>query len=286
MPHLFLPPSGSNIGRGSPHCLQYLFNKPINDKLGRLGVSSYALLRLIPLMEKSTRMPARYYPLFLAIEGRTCLVVGAGAVGERKVRTLLKYGAKIRLVGRELSAWLEEKRSEKLLIWAAERYDRSHLLGVSLAFAATDDPDLNRAIAADAGELGVWCNMATDPELGSFIVPSVFEQGALSIAISTSGLSPAAAKLLRQKLQQEIGPEWDFFIRLLGELRQCFKSRGVAEKQAREIFTRLAGLPIAERLKQGRPQKAFAKTLEACGPVMSEAEIKAVWENLWNLFSW
>jgi len=99
-------------------------------------------------------------------------------------------------------------------------------------------------------------------------------------------LSPAAAKLLRQKLQQEISPEWDFFIRLLGELRQCFKSRGVAEKQAREIFTRLAGLPIAERLKQGLPQKAFAKTLEACGPVMSEAEIKAVWENLWNLFSW
>ena len=243
-------------------------------------------MKLILLMEESTRTPARYYPLFLAIEGRTCLVVGAGAVGERKVSTLLKYGAKIRLVARELSAWLEEKRSEKLVIWAGERYERSHLQGVSLAFAATDDPDLNRAIAADAGELGVWCNMATDPELGSFIVPSVFEQGALSIAISTSGLSPAAAKLLRQKLQLEIGSEWDFFVRLLGELRQCFKSRGVVEKQAREIFTRLAGLPIPECLKQGRPEKAFAKTIEACRPVMPEAEIKAVWENLWNLFSW
>ena len=242
-------------------------------------------MKLKLLMEESTRTPARYYPLFLAIEGRTCLVVGAGAVGERKVGTLLKYGAKIRLVARELSAWLEEKRSEKLLIWAGERYERSHLQGVSLAFAATDDPDLNRAIAGDAGELGVWCNMATDPELGSFIVPSVFEQGALSIAISTSGLSPAVAKLLRQKLQLEIGSEWDFFVRLLGELRQCFKSRGVVEKQAREIFTRLAGLPIPECLKQGRPEKAFAKTIEACRPVMPEAEIKAVWENLWNLFS-
>src|SRR5208337_2245957 len=116
-------------------------------------------------MEESTRTPARYYPLFVAIEGRTCLVVGAGAVGERKVKTLLKYGAKIRLVARELSAWLEEMRSERVVIWAGERYERSHLLGVSLAFAATDDPDLNRTIAADAGENGVWCNMATDPEL-------------------------------------------------------------------------------------------------------------------------
>ena len=98
-------------------------------------------MRLIPLMEKTTRILARFYPLFLAIEGRICLVVGAGAVGERKVRTLLKYGAKIRLVARELSAWIEEKRSEKLVIWAGERYDRSHLQGVSLAFAATDDPD-------------------------------------------------------------------------------------------------------------------------------------------------
>jgi predicted acetyltransferase len=73
---------------------------------------------------------------------------------------------------------------------------------------------------------------------------------------------------------------------LLGELRQCFKSRGVAEKQAREIFTRLAGLPIPDCLKQDRREEAFAKTLEACRPVMPEAEIKAVWENLWNLFSW
>ena len=173
-------------------------------------------------MEKSTRMPARYYPLFLAIEGRTCLVVGAGAVGERKVRTLLKYGAKIRLVGRELSAWLEEKRSEKLVIWVGERYERSQLLGVSLAFAATDDLDLNRAIAADAGELGVWCNMATDPELGSFIVPSVFEQGALSIAISTSGPEPCGCKAAQAKAATGNRPRMGFFYPVAGGVEAVF----------------------------------------------------------------
>lgn len=228
---------------------------------------------------------SRYYPLFLDIEGRTCLVVGAGAVGERKIGTLLEYGAKIRLVARELSAWIEEKRAENLVSWVGVRYDKSHLLGVSLAFAATDDKALNRAVATDARELGVWCNMATEPDSGSFIVPSIVERGALSIAISTSGFSPAVAKRLRQKLEEEIGPEWDFFIRFLGRLRDFFKSHGVSEKQGREIFTRLAELPIPDWLKQGRREQAFAETVENCRQVMSAAEIKAVWESQWNLFS-
>jgi len=226
-----------------------------------------------------------YYPVFLAIEGRTCLVVGAGAVGERKIRTLLKHGAKIRVVARELSAWIEEKRLEKVLAWAGERYEKSHLKGVSLVFAATDDPDLNRSVAADALDLGILCNMATEPDLGSFIVPSVFERGALSIAISTSGFSPAVAKLLREKLELEIGPEWDFFVRLLGELRERLRSRGITVKQGEKIFSRLARLPIPGLLKRGLSQEAFEETLKGCSQVMPGTEIKAVWEGLWNLFS-
>jgi len=229
--------------------------------------------------------PRSYYPVFLTIEGRTCLVVGAGAVAERKIRTLLKCGAKIRLVARELSAWLEEKRSEKVLTWAGERYERSHLQGVSLVFAATSDPDLNRSVAADALDLGILCNMATEPDLGSFIVPSVFERGALRIAISTSGLSPAVAKLLREKLELEIGPEWDFFVRLLGELRERFRSEGISQKEGEKIFSSLARLPIPGLLRDGCPQKAFEETLEVCSRVMAGAEIKALWEGLWNLFS-
>ncbi|HYA43101.1 MAG TPA: bifunctional precorrin-2 dehydrogenase/sirohydrochlorin ferrochelatase [Syntrophobacteraceae bacterium] len=229
--------------------------------------------------------PSSYYPVFLTIEGRTCLVVGAGAVAERKIRTLLKCGAKIRLVARELSAWLEEKRSEKVLTWAGEGYERSHLQGVSLVFAATSDPDLNRSVAADALDLGILCNMATEPDLGSFIVPSVFERGALRIAISTSGLSPAVAKLLREKLELEIGPEWDFFVRLLGELRERFRSEGISQKEGEKIFSSLARLPIPGLLRDGCPQKAFEETLEVCSRVMAGAEIKALWEGLWNLFS-
>ena len=231
-------------------------------------------------------MDAGYYPLFLSLEGRICLVVGGGAVAERKVGTLLKCGASIRLVARELSAGLEKKRAEKRIDWAATRYDRSQMEGVSLAFAATDDLALNRTVAADAGELGVFCNMATEPELGSFIVPSVVQRGMINIAVSTSGLSPAAAKLLRQKLEMEIGPEWDFFVRLLGKLRETLKSRGVVEKSGREILGRLARLPIPEWIRGGRAGEALDKAVEICAPVVTEEETKAFWENLWNLFSW
>ncbi|MDR3570390.1 MAG: bifunctional precorrin-2 dehydrogenase/sirohydrochlorin ferrochelatase [Syntrophobacteraceae bacterium] len=231
-------------------------------------------------------MPAGYYPLFLSLEGRVCLVVGGGAVGERKVGTLLRYGATVRLVARELSAGLEKKRAEKSIDWAATRYERSHLVGVSLVFAATDDLALNREVATDARELGVWCNMATEPEVGSFIVPSVFERGALHIAVSTSGLSPAAAKLLRQKLEGEIGPEWDFFVRLLGKLRETLKSRGVVAKSGRQILSGLARLPIPQWLEEGRAGEALDKTIQTCRPAMTPEETRAVWENLWNLFSW
>lgn len=226
-----------------------------------------------------------YYPLFLSLEGRSCLVVGGGSVGERKVGTLLRYGASIRVVARALTAGLEEKRAQGAIVWAATDYDRSQLAGVSLAFAATDDMDLNRTIAADARELGIWCNMATDPELGSFIVPSVFERGKLTFAISTAGGSPAVAKLLRQKLEQEFGPEWDFFVRLLGKFRETFKAAGM-EASGREVLSRLARLPIPEWLKDGRVEEAFEKTAQSCRPVLSEAETRVVWENLWNLFSW
>lgn len=237
-------------------------------------------------MGKNPTTPVRYYPVFLAIEGKTCLVVGAGAVGERKIGTLLEHGARIRLVAREVSAWIEERCSENRVSWVGERYEKSHLLGVSLAFAATDDFNLNRTIAADARELGIWCNTATEPDAGSFVVPSIVERGALNIAVSTSGLSPAIAKVLRQKLEMEIGPEWDFFVRLLGGLRECFKVRGIAEGRGRDIFTRLAGLPIPEWLRQGRGEQAFTETLAICRAVVSEAETRAVWDSLWNLYSW
>ncbi len=264
---------------------RHLFNRFGNDKLQGALEDGRVLWKPMMPMEKCPATPSRYYPLFLSLEGKTCLVVGGGAVGERKVGTLLKYGPAIRLVARQLSAGLEEMRTLGLIDWIAKGYEKSLLDGISLVFAATDDLDLNRAIAADAFDRGLWCNMATEPERGSFIVPSVFERGMISVAVSTAGGSPAVAKLLRQKLELEIGSEWDFFVRLLYELRQRVKDGGIVEKEGRELLARVARLPIPQWLAEGRAGVALAKTVQSCGPVMTADQTRALWENVWNLFS-
>ncbi len=207
-------------------------------------------------------------------------------MGERKIRSLLHYGALIRVVAKGLSSWLAEKCSSEAICWAGRQYDKTQMEGVSLVFAATSDMELNRIVAGDAAELGILCNMASNPELGSFIVPSVVEKGPLSIAISTEGLSPAISKLLRRKFEAEIGPEWDFFIRLLGRLREHFQSRSVTEKVSRKIFGEITALPVPELLKteDGR-ETAFLRVYEICGPAISRAELQTMWESLWKPFS-
>jgi precorrin-2 dehydrogenase / sirohydrochlorin ferrochelatase len=236
-------------------------------------------------MSNSEKNRAPYYPLFLAIDGLTCLVVGGGEVGERKIRTLLKHGATVRLVAGELTPWLDKICSERSIFLAGRLYERAHLEGVSLVFAATSDMEINRKIAADSREMGIWCNMASDPILGSFIVPSVVERGPLSIAVSTSGLSPAIARALRLKLEREFGAEWEFFIGLMGELREYLKSRGIRDKDSRSLFSDLAALPLPEWLQQGDGEKCFLKVSEICSPLLSKEELQPIWDSLWKVFS-
>jgi precorrin-2 dehydrogenase/sirohydrochlorin ferrochelatase len=236
-------------------------------------------------MSESRKQRAPYYPLFLALDGLTCLVVGGGEVGERKIKTLLRHGANIRLVARELTPWLEQRGFEQSIFLAGSQYRREHLEGVSLVFAATSDMDLNRKIAADAREIGIWCNMASDPALGAFIVPSVVERGPLSIAVSTSGLSPAIAKALRLKLEREFGPEWEFFIGLLGALREHFQSKNIRDNDSRSLFGELAALPLPEWLKQGNREESFLRVSEICSSLIGKEELQPIWDSLWKVFS-
>lgn len=223
--------------------------------------------------------------MFLDLRGRTCVVVGGGEVGERKVRTLLKYGARVRLVARETTAWLAGKCAQNEIDLAGRTYERVYLEGAALVFAATDDRELNRTVAADARRLGLWCNMAADPEMGSFIVPSVMERGPVSIAASTAGLSPALARVIRQKLEREFGAEWEFFIRLLGELRKSFKSGNIREEESRRIFREIAALPVPQWLRENGRDRAFREVSEICGPHLGEGELQRIWEDLWKPFS-
>lgn len=222
-------------------------------------------------------MPPRYYPLYVRLQGRFCLVVGGGSVGERKVKTLLASGAEIGLIATERTLWLEQACGEGRLRFLGMEYGEMSLEGVDLVFAATSDPALNRRIAEDARRRGVWCNMASDPEEGSFIVPATFERGALTIAISTSGMSPALARQIRKKLEEDFGPEWSLFLQFMGLLRKKLQAGGLSSEENQRLFRALAALPLPEWIKAQAQGEALDAVEKITHPRLTRPELIDIW---------
>ena len=136
--------------------------------------------------------PPSYYPISLDLSNRPCLVVGAGAVATRKVRGLLDSGARVTVIAPDIS---EEMRSLASRLEALEprTFQPDDVAGFRLVVTATGDPAVDGAVAAEADAAGVWVNSADDPAHCSFILPAVHRDGAVTIAVSTAGLSPALA---------------------------------------------------------------------------------------------
>ena len=162
----------------------------------------------------------RYYPIYLDIRDRRCLVVGAGGVGTRKVTSLLKCGARVTVISPETTPAIEELAQSGKIKLKKRTYRQSDLNDVFLVIGATDDQEMNRRISSDAGRLNLLCNIADRPEICNFILPSIVNRGDLTIAISTAGQSPAMAKTLRKKLERQFGTEYGDLLRLMGAIRK------------------------------------------------------------------
>ena len=225
---------------------------------------------------------ARYYPVFLALDGKVCLVVGGGSVGERKMRRLLDFGASVRLVARECTPWVLDQCKSGRITRTGPDYHAGCQEGVDLVFAATSDPELNRTVAADARQRKIWCNMATDPELGSFILPSIFERGPVTVAVSTAGMSPAAAKFIREKLEQRFGPALASSLRLAGLLRDAILARGLDPPENQRILRAIAALPLEEWFDEDRRDEAAAEIRAICAPWLDFEELNRFWDEAWK----
>ena len=193
----------------------------------------------------------RYYPVYLDLQGRDVLVVGAGAVGSRKVKTLLQAGARVTVVSPQATAAVRALADEGQLIWHQRPYGATDLAAVCLVFGATDDPELNRRIEADAARQGVWCNLAAQPDRGDFILPSIVARGDLLISISTSGTSPAVARRLRQDLEAYFGEEYAPFLRLMGAIRARLLEREHAPDDHKKAFGQLIDGGLLALVKAG-----------------------------------
>ncbi len=207
----------------------------------------------------------RYYPIYLDVRNRHCLVVGGGSVGTRKVMTLLDCGATVTVVSPAINAKLNELAKKTTLIIKKRPFQVSDLKGNILVIGATDDQELNLQIHSEAERLGMLCNIADHPETCNFILPSIVNRGDLSIAISTSGNSPAFAKKLSKDFAKQFGNEYADFLKLMGIVRKKLLAQNHEQECHKKVFEQLISTRIVEMIKNHEDQDINKTLLEILG---------------------
>ncbi len=192
-----------------------------------------------------------FLPIFMNLRGEPCLVVGGGEVAARKCALLLRAGAKVTVCAPELAPAFDTGRIEH----RAARFREADLDGQALVIAATDDQAVNRAVAAAARARRIPVNVADQPELCTFILPSIIERAPLTVAISSGGASPVLARLLRARLESLIPAAYGRLAALAAEFRERVKAR-FRGAERRRFWERALEGPIAEMVLAGRDAEA------------------------------
>jgi precorrin-2 dehydrogenase / sirohydrochlorin ferrochelatase len=161
----------------------------------------------------------RFYPVFLRLEGRACVVIGSGPVAEQKVAGLLRAGARVTVISPDPSRALMDLAADGVIQIRRRDYDPSDLDGAFLAIVHSDDPDVRRRAWLDAEQRMVLINAVDDMPRCTFIAPAIYEQGDLTVAVSTAGKSPALAVRVRTLVGDLLGPEYATLLDLMGDLR-------------------------------------------------------------------
>lgn len=168
-----------------------------------------------------------YYPIFLDIKGKICIVVGGGEVAERKVRTLLEHGASVTVISPRVSDGLAQLAGQGSIKISLRDYQSGDLEEALVVIAATDNSTVNAEVAREGRERRILTNVVDAPEHSNFIVPSLLRRGDISIAISTNGKSPALARKIRTELEQIFPQEYASLVLMLSEVRQELKRSNV-----------------------------------------------------------
>ena len=200
-------------------------------------------------MEREQNRPS-LFPMFLKLEGRLCLVVGAGRIAEGKIASLLAAGAQLRVVAPRATSTVEQWAQAEEIVWLPRKFSATDLNGVFLCIAATSQVEVNERVFRQAKRCGALCNAVDDPERCDFYYPAVVRRGDLQIAISTAGRSPALAQRLRRELELQFGPQYQSFLDELGLQRRKLLRDSDAERKRRRMHA-LASRRAFERFVSG-----------------------------------
>ena len=161
-----------------------------------------------------------YYPVYIQLREQPCVVIGGGKIAEGKVEGLLAAQAKVTVISPKITPHLHDLAHEKQITYLARGYEPGDLSGAFMVISATDEAEINHKVWQEATANRQLVNVADDTPRCNFIAPSILRKGDLTIAISTSGKAPALAVRLKERLQSELGPEYERFLELAGELRE------------------------------------------------------------------
>jgi len=200
------------------------------------------------------RRSKHYYPLMLDVADKHCVIIGGGAVAQRKAESLIHAGAKVILISPSYTAQVEQWARSGAVSLVRETYREGmpQLRQAVLVFAATDQAEINAAVRLEAEALGKLVTVADDSARSGFIVPAVVRRGKLVIAVSTGGSSPAVAGKLRDRLERMFGDEYEVYLDLLQELRTRVKELVGSTAERQELFKLMLDWELLTWIRSGR----------------------------------
>ena len=193
------------------------------------------------------------FPIFVKLQGRLVIVIGAGEIAAQKIDGLLRSGAKVRVIAPQVHPQFVEWIRNRKIEWIPRKFQPEDLTGATFAIAATSAPGVNASVFHEAEARGILCNAVDDIENCRFYYGSIVQRGDLQIAISTNGKSPALAQRLRQELEQQFGPEYEVWLEWLGAARELMRAADGGTESNKQMLHHLASKPMYERfLKEAK----------------------------------
>ena len=197
-----------------------------------------------------------FLPVFMQLNGRDCLVVGGGEVASRKAALLINAGATVHVRSPELSDSLQDSLAEGRIQHRAGQFEVADVEGMSLVIAATDDADVNSAVHAAATAQQTPVNVVDDPDLCTFIMPSIVDRSPVIAAVSTGGSSPVLARMIRSRLETMIPSAYGRLANMTADFRDKVKARFDKPSDRRLFWERILQGSVAEMVFAGRDEEA------------------------------
>jgi precorrin-2 dehydrogenase / sirohydrochlorin ferrochelatase len=204
-----------------------------------------------------------YYPIFLEMKDRRCVVIGGGAVAERKVEGLVAAGANVTVISPVITDGLRGLLTQGAIRHVAREYRAGDRAGYDLVFVATENSEVNAVVSSAAQSLHIWVNSADDPDHCDFILPAVIRRGDLAVAVSTGGVSPAATRAIREELDEYLHEDHASFVQIAGEVRKELREKSVSPDPT--TWNRVLRGDFRRLIKEGKLAQAKELLRESLG---------------------